>query len=79
MSAGWTISDAVKQLEPAMDEAEVRAMVLLYRIPVLGQRRTRGRPADEYDQPGLLRAHAAVIAFRQGLLHGILKPPTPCS
>jgi hypothetical protein len=79
MSAGWTIKDAVAGLDPAMDEDEVRAMVLLYRIPVLGQRRGRGRPAETYDQPALLRAHAAVIAHRRGLLYGVLAPRSAAS
>lgn len=78
MSAGWTIRDAVDGLEPTMDEAEVRALVLLFKVPPLGRRRGRGRPVDEYDQPAILRAHAAVIAYRRGLLHAILGPrPTP--
>lgn len=72
--SGWTVAEAVEQLDPPMDEAEVRAMVLLYQVPVLGHRRGRGRPADEYDQPALLRAHAAVIAHRRGLLHAVLGP-----
>ncbi|MCK2214270.1 hypothetical protein MF672_010775 [Actinomadura sp. ATCC 31491] len=70
----WTIADAVDQLDPPLTEAEVRALVLLYQVPVREQRRTRGRPADAYDQPALLRAHAAVIAYRRGLLHAILGP-----
>lgn len=79
MSASWTIKEAAEQLHPAMTLDEVRALTLLFAVPVLGQRRGRGRPVDEYDQPAILRAHAAVIAVRQGLLHAILGPPTPCS
>ncbi|NJP93929.1 hypothetical protein HCN51_31595 [Nonomuraea sp. FMUSA5-5] len=74
MSASWTIKEAVEQLHPAMTLDEVRALVLLFGVPVLGQRRGRGRPVDAYDQPALLRAHAAVIAYRRGLLHGVLAP-----
>lgn len=72
--SGWTVKDAADQLDPPLSEEEVRALVLLCQVPVLGQRRGRGRPAEEYDQPAMLRAHAAVIAYRRGLLHGILSP-----
>ncbi|MFB4294815.1 hypothetical protein ACBI99_44800 [Nonomuraea sp. ATR24] len=76
MSAGWTVREAVDQLAPEMDEAEVRALLLLFQIPVQGQRRGQGpgRPVPEYDQPAILRAHAAVIAHRRGLLHAMLGP-----
>jgi hypothetical protein len=76
MSAGWTIAEAVEWLDPSFGEDEVRALVLLFAVPVLGQRRGhgRGRPVPEYDQPAILRAHAAVIAVRQGLMHALLGP-----
>jgi hypothetical protein len=78
MSAGmgWTIAEAVEWLDPPLADAEVRALVLLFAVPVLGQRRSngRGRPVPEYDQPAIMRAHAAVIAVREGLMHALLGP-----
>jgi hypothetical protein len=74
MSAGWTVAEAVEWLDPPLADAEVRALVLLFAVPVLGQRRGRGRPVPEYDQPAILRAHAAVIAIRQGLMFALLGP-----
>ncbi|WP_214327865.1 hypothetical protein [Nonomuraea sediminis] len=68
----WTIVEAAEQLDPTLAEDEVRALVLLFQVPVVGRRRGRGRPVPEYDQAAVLRAHAAVIAVRRGLLHGIL-------
>jgi hypothetical protein len=76
MSAGmgWTIAEAVEWLDPPLNDAEARALVLLFAVPVRGQRRGRGRPVPEYDQPAILRAHAAVIAVREGLMHALLGP-----
>jgi hypothetical protein len=74
MSAGWTVREAVQWLDPPLGEDEVRALVLLFAVPVLGDRRGRGRPVPEYDQPAILRAHAAVIAVREGLMHALLGP-----
>ncbi|MFG1873374.1 hypothetical protein ACGFIV_00875 [Sphaerisporangium sp. NPDC049003] len=55
----WTVDEAVRELDPAMTTPEVRAMILCFRIPPIGHRRAgRGRPAPEYRQEEILRAHA---------------------
>lgn len=61
--AGWTIEEAAEQLHPPMGAAEVRALITVFRIPVIGYRRTggRGRPAPEYSQSIVLMAHAIVV------------------
>lgn len=74
--SGWTAAEAAEQLDPPLDVDEVRALVLLFKIKTVGQRRTGGRPLAELDQAAILRAHAAVIAVRRGLLHALLGPST---
>ncbi|MGC5009766.1 hypothetical protein ACLQ2R_03270 [Streptosporangium sp. DT93] len=67
MSTGWTVDEAAEQLHPPLSAAEVRALILVCAIPALGNRSGgRGRPAVEYDQAIILRAHAAVVTIRPG-------------
>lgn len=77
-TTGWTVHDAVEQLDPPMDEAHVRALLVAFDVPVVGQRAAgRGRPQPEYDQAAIMRGHAAATAVKAGLLLGVICPPSP--
>lgn len=72
---GWTVDEAVTELDPPMDVGEVRALIVAFRVHQVGHRRGgRGRPAPAYDQTELLQAHAAAIAVRSGLVEMVLGP-----
>lgn len=62
---GWTIRDAVAFLVPRMTSEEVRALVIAARIPPVAMRRPagKGRPAFEYDESLIMRAHAVIMAL----------------
>lgn len=60
----WTVEEAARELDPAMTEPEVRSMIVCFRIPSTGHRRGgRGRPAPEYNQGEILRAHARLAPW----------------
>ncbi len=60
----WTVEEAVHELDPPMTAPEVRALITAFRIPSTGHRRGgRGRPALEYHQADILRAHAAIAPW----------------
>lgn len=60
----WTVEEAVRELDPAMTEDEVRALLVACRIQPEGHRpRGRGRPAAQYPQDRVLLAHASIAAW----------------
>ncbi len=68
---GWTLADAVALLHPAMTEAEVRALILLFGLAVIGRRHHR-RPRP----PGTdLRSRPGPAGARRGGLPATDSPP----
>jgi hypothetical protein len=57
---GITLREAAEILDPVMTCGQVRTLVALAGIEPCGRRRTgrAGRPADEYNEPVIRRAHA---------------------